>query len=420
MLAIQDLSLAQDFTDSAAEKALLATIAAQPALYWELLGLLPKEAFLHETASWDQIHQAIEANLPCPIIEGPKTLQPHEVAARLADLTQRRLLAHLQEALGRALYSDTPAQNILNLLEERTAEARLLLHQQNRATLSGLDVAAEVISLAKERLRLRNETGSSIAGLLTGLKGLDEALNGLNPGLHVLAGAPGVGKTTLSLQIALHAASKGHPVIYVTYENSPVNLMTKALCSHAGISSTLLERGFADLQPLQQAVTDLKPSLERLALVEGTSKLTLTEIRGKALQLTSRFPAQPSLVIFDYLQRAAHGSGYDQIRHNVSALAGELRDLSNTLQSPILALSSQNRSAGAYGNGGGSAALDSLKESGDLEYSADSVLFLKRSDRKAQDPARAVDLVVAKNRYGASDLTIPLIFRPDLGRLREA
>jgi replicative DNA helicase len=90
------------------------------------------------------------------------------------------------------------------------------------------------------------------------------------------------------------------------------------------------------------------------------------------------------------------------------------------LQSPILALSSQNRSSGAYGNGGGSAALDSLKESGDLEYSADSVLFLKRSERAVQDPARAVDLVVAKNRYGAADMTLPMIFRPDLGRLREA
>jgi replicative DNA helicase len=420
MLATHDLSLAQDFTDLAAEQSLLAAIAASPALYWELQGTLPQEAFVHETATWKELQQAIEANQPGPILPGQKAQHPHEVATRLADLTQRRLIAQLQESVGKALYSDVPAQTILNLLEEKTAQTRLLLQEQNRATLSGLDIAAEVIALAQERLRLRKETGSSISGLLTGLKGLDEVLNGLNPGLHVLAGAPGVGKTTLSLQIALNAASLGHPVVYVTYENNPLNLVTKALCSRAGISSTQLERGFADPSVLEQAMADLAPSLLRLTLVEGTAKLTLPQIRGKALQLAARFPSKPGLLIFDYLQRAAHGSGYDQIRHNVSALAGELRDLSNTLKSPILALSSQNRSAGAYGAGGGSAALDSLKESGDLEYSADSVIFLKKSDRPAQDPSRAIDLVVAKNRYGASDVTLPLIFRPDLGRLKEA
>jgi replicative DNA helicase len=420
LLSTKDLSLAQDFTDSAGERALLAAIAADPSLYWELQGSLPADAFLHEASVWKQLLQAIETDQPGPRIEGAGTSQPHGLAARLADLTQRRMLADLQESLGRALYSETSAQTILTMLEERTAQARLLLQEQSHAGLSGLEVAAEVIALAQERWRLRTETGSSIGGLLTGLKGLDNVLNGLNPGLHVLAGAPGVGKTTLSLQIALHVASQGHPVVYVTYENSPVSLVSKALCAQAGISSSNLERGFADVKALQEAVSTLVPSLQRLSIIEGTSKLTLAQIRGKALQLAARFPTRSGLVIFDYLQRAAHGSGFDQLRHNVSALAGDLRDLSNRLQSPILALSSQNRSSGAYGNGGGSAALDSLKESGDLEYSADSVLFLKRSERAVQDPARAVDLVVAKNRYGAADMTLPMIFRPDLGRLREA
>ncbi len=89
------------------------------------------------------------------------------------------------------------------------------------------------------------------------------------------------------------------------------------------------------------------------------------------------------------------------------------------LQSPVIVLSSQNRSAGNYGNGKGSAALDSLKESGDLEYAADVVLFLTEAkERQATAPARALDLTVAKHRHGETG-KIALIFRPDLGTLRE-
>ena len=64
-------------------------------------------------------------------------------------------------------------------------------------------------------------------------------------------------------------------------------------------------------------------------------------------------------------------------------------------------------------------ALDSLKESGDLEYAADVVLFLTEAqERCATPPARAVDLTIGKNRHGDTG-KIGLIFRPDLGTLRE-
>ena len=86
---------------------------------------------------------------------------------------------------------------------------------------------------------------------------------------------------------------------------------------------------------------------------------------------------------------------------------------------PGLILASQNRSAGNYGTGKGSAALDSLKESGDLEYAADVVLFLTEAqERCATPPARAVELTVAKNRQGDTG-KLSLIFRPDLGTMRE-
>jgi replicative DNA helicase len=107
------------------------------------------------------------------------------------------------------------------------------------------------------------------------------------------------------------------------------------------------------------------------------------------------------------------------VRERVDMLGGLLRELVLSLHSPVLALASQNRSAGNYGNGKGSAALDSLKESGDLEYAADVVVFLTEAqDHMATPPARAVELTVAKNRHGDTG-KVGLIFRPDLGTMRE-
>ena len=106
--------------------------------------------------------------------------------------------------------------------------------------------------------------------------------------------------------------------------------------------------------------------------------------------------------------------GNFSVRERVEMLGGLLRELALGLYSPVLALASQNRSAGNYGTGKGSAALDSLKESGDLEYAANVVLFLTEAqERCATPPARAVELTVAKNRHGDMG-KVGLIFRPDL------
>jgi len=127
-------------------------------------------------------------------------------------------------------------------------------------------------------------------------------------------------------------------------------------------------------------------------------------------------------VVVDYLQLWAKVAedlrGNFSVRERVDMLGGLLRELTLGLRSPVLALASQNRSAGNYGNGKGTAALDSLKESGDLEYAADVVLFLTEAQEPLATRRRAVELTVAKNRHGETG-KVGLIFRPDLGTIRE-
>ena len=287
---------------------------------------------------------------------------------------------------------------------------------------SGAALTTSVLEQARERWQLRREEGTTVFGLPTGIPRLDKKLSGLNQGLHILAGAPGMGKTSLALQIALHVA-KTHPVLYVSFENSGESLTLKAICSHAGISSFDAFRGTADPDVLERSAAELAPQLNRLTLVDGSSALTVGKIRSLALKAMEQGSSRRCLLVVDYVQLMAKTlaelRSVSDVRGKVDTLTGELISLGKRLGSPILVLSSQSRSGGGYGSGGGRDSLDSLKESGDLEFGGDVVMFLTEDkERGATPPARSVHLSIKKHRHGPTD-KIPLIFMADRGLYRE-
>jgi replicative DNA helicase len=255
-------------------------------------------------------------------------------------------------------------------------------------------------------------------GILTGISKLDELLNGLEPGLlYVLGGGPGVGKTTFALQVSVKALLAGVQVFYVTYENSPSSLILKAVCARAGVPARDIERGIAHASQLanfKTAASELQPVMQGLITIGGNTSLQMGEVRAKIVKTRRSSIEHPScLVILDYLQRAAMTQGYEETRRNVSSLVGQLRDLANYLQSPVLALSSQNRAKGYA-----SRDLDSFKESGEIEYTGDTAMFLNSSERSAVPPGVAVELTVKKQRFGPLG-SVQLIFRPDIGVFRD-
>ena len=231
-----------------------------------------------------------------------------------------------------------------------------------------------------------------------------------------------MGKTSLAMQIALHVAREV-PVVFVTYENSGRNLLRKALCTKAELQVRDLSRGYADLDRLAEAAHGLRSELERLVLIDGDNRMTVGRLRAQARRALEQRGAERCLIVVDYLQLWAKVSrelrDLTDVRSKVDTLGGELISLARRLDSPVLAISSQNRASGNYGRGGGQAALDSLKESGDLEYSADAALFLtETSEREVEAPAKALDLTLRKHRHGPTG-EVPLVFLPERGVFRE-
>jgi replicative DNA helicase len=226
-----------------------------------------------------------------------------------------------------------------------------------------------------------------------------------------------MGKTAAAFQWAEHVARvEGVPTVYVTFENSPQNLVERLLASKAGGSLESIARGTIGEANLKQAANDLTQTLHRVAIIEGTSRLTVAGLKGKVRQAMNTCATTRALVVVDYLQLWAKASkelaGRRDVRERVEVLGAELREMATALGVPVLALSSLNRDAGGYGKGNSKATLDALKESGDLEYMADVVLLLNQGEAMVTTPDKSVELTIAKNRNGATG-TVSLIFHPN-------
>ncbi len=129
--------LTDEFTDIAAEQAILTSLMQSPALYWDRLDLLTPEVFTKEADTWQALALALETDQPHPVpTDWLPAPDPHTTARRLVDLHQRRLLAAAQERLAQALFDETtPATDIVTLLEEETLRVQAALRNTTAGRL---------------------------------------------------------------------------------------------------------------------------------------------------------------------------------------------------------------------------------------------------------------------------------------------
>jgi replicative DNA helicase len=348
-------------------------------------------------------------------VEGTPISNPIEAAKQLAELYQKRLLADLTQDFLERLRSESSSAQLIVDLEDHLSRVQQAVQELRTGQMISLpDLFPEMIQEAELRRQAVEEQGTAAVGLPTGIEKLDKLLGGLQPGLHLLAAEPGMGKTTFTLHMASQVARTGAPALFVSFEESLSRLALKSICQSAGLEAKRYADGYGNPEDLKIAVQEKGPQLRSLYLIEGTGRLSVSELKAKALQAKARSGNKRCLIVVDYLQRwASFRHDFSDYRHVVSGLVSELRDLALRLDSPVLVISSQNRP------GQGSASLVSLKESGDLEYSADTAMFLVEADKRTVPaPSRAVDLVIEKNRYGDKG-RIELIFKPQLGQFRE-
>jgi replicative DNA helicase len=269
------------------------------------------------------------------------------------------------------------------------------------------DIASGAIDYWSHVTKRKATVGTSLAGLDSILGG------GLEPQrLMVLLGAPGGGKTTLANQIAVHAADSGRPVYYVTSEDIPFNLLAKTLARQSQTNYTSVLKGHEDQRErIEHALSTYQESkaATRLRYMDATMGTSLSTIKERAAAHFEQFKEGGNgILIIDYLQRmarslSAYRDGRQDLRLAVTAISEELRSMATGLDCCVIALAAQHRASG-YGaaNGAAKNALASGKESGDIEYTADTVMAIVDDDQRKMQVTwlQAKVLRVDKNRQG--------------------
>jgi replicative DNA helicase len=249
----------------------------------------------------------------------------------------------------------------------------------------------------------RGRTGG-LAGVSTGLRDLDTMTLGLSPGLYLLAASTGTGKTAVAGQIALHVAEHHGPVVFVSMELSDIDLAVRLVSVLTNIKKERLVTGSladAEHDAVHQAIERL--SRARLYLVHG-SGYTSSDVRAHLLRVQATEGVRPALLIVDYVQLLADEEADGRSRErNVSAAAKALKKLSGELVVPVLALVQLNRNRAARNEK--RPTLTDLRESGDLENTADSVIGLYRDEMDHPDTTDRglAELIVLKKRQLGDD-----------------
>lgn len=294
-----------------------------------------------------------------------------------------------QQALGRA------EQSILGLGEE--------------AIQRGFQPLAQIFSETVADLEERPDKG--LVGLPTGFTDLDERTRGLHPGnLVIIAGRPGMGKTSLALNIAHHAAvNEGKAVGLFSLEMSQQELALRLLSSASEISFGSLRSGHMSQRQWSKVIQAVRGLSGAPLFIDDSANPTLLEVASKARRL--RAERGLDLLIVDYLQLMNAGGRYESRTLEIAAITRSFKQLAKELDVPVIALSQLSRQPERRGADRRPQLAD-LRESGSIEQDADLVMFVYREELYRPDDPEIkglAELIIAKHRNGPTG-KVALVF----------
>ncbi len=241
----------------------------------------------------------------------------------------------------------------------------------------------------------------------TGFRGLDQMLGGLRPGtLNIIAARPGVGKTSLVINIATNVAvHKNSNVDIFSLEMSKSEVGNRILASRSDVTAKELSRAKISKEKETQLTKVFRELSELPIYIDDTSAVTPVKMYTKCEELKAH--GKLGLVIVDYLQlMSGSDKGKNTSRQEeVASISRQLKVMAKDLQVPVIALAQLSRSSEKRNSERGKDAsplLSDLRDSGAIEQDADAVIFIDRDYYKKEDdgPVQDAKLIIAKNRHG--------------------
>jgi len=332
-----------------------------------------------------------------------------EYAAIVKD---RALLRRLGEA----------ADEINSMVYEGSGEAEAMLEAAERKiyalrqgrNVGGLIPISSVVQNVFDELSAAATSGNAIPGISTGLADLDRVTLGLNKSeLILVAARPGMGKTSIALNMALHAAMNEHQTVAIfSLEMSREQLVTRLLSRAALIPSQNLLTG----QLTDQQWREISNAAQALSAtdirIDDNPTLTVSDMNAQCRRV-----ANLGLVVIDYLQlMQSAGSGHSWSNESrtqaVSDISRMLKIMAKELNVPVICLSQLSRANESRQDK--RPMLSDLRESGAIEQDADVVIGLYRDgyyNKESENPNLA-EAIILKNRKGQTG-TVELTWLPE-------
>ena len=381
-----------------------------------------------------------------------------QFAQQIYDLAQLRALI----TVGRTLVenaTDTSTE-VDPKKQIEAAEEALFKVAAEGTTANAVKSFAQATTMAVRMAERAMNSGGGLSGVTTGLDSVNGRIGGMHHSdLIILAGRPGMGKTSLATNIAFNAAQRymddqragmekgksvGAKVAFFSLEMSADQLATRIMAEQAAISSEALRMGKIrkeDFTRLANAAADL----EQLPLyIDDTAGLSISGLHTRVRRLQRKLDGELGLVVVDYLQLLqGSGKGSDNRVQEISEISRGLKTLAKDIGVPVMALSQLSRAVEQREDK--RPQLSDLRESGSIEQDADMVWFVYREDYyvAAKEPKRPRDgddakifedhakwamdmervyglaeLIISKQRHGATG-KVTLKFEPQITKFSD-
>jgi replicative DNA helicase len=286
---------------------------------------------------------------------------------------KRRIVMAAIRAHNRALDDTSDSLDDLKSLKVEVEEIETGIAHVRKSSFK------DIVDQTKEEILSVTVQGN----ILSGFTDIDKKLQGFKGGeLVLLAARPGMGKTTLALQISRNIAGNELPVLVLTGEMSPAQLVRRLISFESAVSSQEMRR--RNLTDFQKAkVVDSAEVLKQMPIhIENFSAMDITMIASVIRYYVLIIGVK--IVVMDYLQLASRTTNPEHLNTEIGMISSILKRLTTELNIPIIALSQLSRNVESRG-GAKIPLLSDLRNSGSLEQDADIIAFLHRPEYYGMD-----------------------------------
>jgi replicative DNA helicase len=313
----------------------------------------------------------------------------------------RKLIKASSKIASEALEESELPRTILLHAEKTIFDIALTDNQKgftkiNTATHKSLDKTYQI-----------QQSGKALTGISTSFLDLDMLTHGWQKGdLIIIAGRPGMGKTAIALQMALHAALNGYKIAFFSLEMSTEQIAMRALCASARIDVNRYRGGFLTQEEWYR-LGDAQEEFQSAQLyIDDAAGLSHLEIRARAMRLIAEQGKLDGIIV-DHMGLIGHDRSLNRFYNREQEVAQNsraLKAIAKELDLPLLALSQLRRAPEDRAEH--RPMLADLRESGAIEQDADVVTFVYRASKyhkKEEEDDRTAELIIAKQRNGPSD-----------------